>query len=333
MKISQDWNSFYQSISLYNQEAKAFRLEACVRAKVLSPLSKAAIWVRIDNKNGDRSFFDNMMDRPIQSDTWNVYIIEGTIHKNAAVLNFGGLCMNNGEFYFTNFVLHIENKHSILEKVTIQNPYVTGTTSQMSIPGWQQGTARQTPREIKEYTFQSEYSEELGVCCLKISGSGIFEVGNDYTPQIAVLIGMLQDLGKRMIRTVQELTAQEIDYIPNENLNSISVLITHIAATERYYQICTFEQRKFTEAEKQVWETALGMGEKAHKTYAGYPIAHYIDIYDNVRNKTLDLFKDKSDDWLQEISLHGNHHHHHWLHVLEHQSFHLGQMVLLKKMM
>ncbi|MEW7280703.1 DUF664 domain-containing protein [Aquimarina sp. 2201CG1-2-11] len=332
-KISQDWTSFCQSIPLECSHTKRFQLAALVKAELYSPYSRSGLWVRIDNKNGDVGFFDNMKNCPIVSNEWSKYTIEGILDENTSILNFGGLCWHDGVFCFTNFSLSIENEKGILEKTTINNPLCEEVTSQLFIPGWKQGTARKAPKEIKEYKFSSDYSKELNIYYLKIRGSKIFKIEDHYTPQIQILLIMLQDIGKRMIRIVQELTIQEIDYLPNERLNSIGTLIMHIAATETYYQICTFECRKFTEEEKLLWQTAIDMGEKAHKKYVGHSIEHYLEIYDRVREKTLNLFKTKNDDWLKEISLPHNNNHYRWLHVLEHQSFHLGQIVLLKKIM
>ncbi|OED39686.1 hypothetical protein AB832_03855 [Flavobacteriaceae bacterium (ex Bugula neritina AB1)] len=330
--ISQDWTAFYQSIPLHYRYTAKFRLTAIAKIQSSTPYSTSAIWARIDHKDGSRGFFDTMTDRPIVSNEWKEYMIEGILDENASLLNFGGLCKYTGVFCFTNFSLSIENEKGILEKITINNPGFDGVMDQFSMTGWEQGTARKAPIEIKEYRFSSDYSKKLGTSYLQVIGSAIFGIDTQYTPQIKILLCMLQDVGKRMVRAIQELGIPEIDYLPNERLNSIGVLITHIAATEAYYQIATFRNSTLTEEERLLWETALNMGEKAHKKYIGHSIDYYLDIYHRVREKTLHLFRHKSDDWLRETSFHHHNNHHHWLHVLEHQSYHLGQIIMIRKM-
>jgi uncharacterized damage-inducible protein DinB len=143
---------------------------------------------------------------------------------------------------------------------------------------------------------------------------------------------MLNDLSNRLERTVQELDVYDIDYLLDENANSIGTLIMHLAATEKIYQVYTFEQREFNAEEEKEWGTAMSMGKDAQKKFTGKEVKEYLEQFKAVRAKTLEYLKDKDDAWLAEKKVDGNMNHHWaWFHVMEHQSSHLGQILLIQK--
>ncbi|WP_299433853.1 DinB family protein [uncultured Aquimarina sp.] len=332
-KISQDWTSFCQSFDIDSSKTIAFKLQGTVKAKIDSDKGSASLWVRVDNKDGSKGFFDNMMDCPIQSNYWKTFTIKGMINEASAKISFGGFCLNYGDFYFKNFQLFIENKSGDLEKIEIVNPDFKEVTHQLSIPGWKQGTGREEPKEVIEYIFRSIYSGKK-TSYLKIKGSRVFDLRNKYTDEIGTLIFMLQSVGKRMIKAIQELSVQEIDYLPDDKINSIGALIMHILATETYYHVYTFENRGFNQEENEKWKDALELGEKTQRLYKDLTIDYYLDAYYEVRQKTIQEFEKLNDKWLKITppkSVQNNHHN--WLHVMEHQSYHLGQIVMLKKLM
>ncbi|MFK2821211.1 DinB family protein [Flavobacteriaceae sp. LMIT009] len=153
-----------------------------------------------------------------------------------------------------------------------------------------------------------------------------------FTPQIGVLVSMLNDLSNRVERTVKDLDAQEIDFLLDEDANSIGTLIMHLAATEKLYQVYTFENREFNKEEEKEWGTAMSMGKKAQKKYKGKDVKEYLEAFKAVREKTLEYLKDKDDEWLTQYTSDNNMNHHWaWFHVMEHQSSHLGQILLIKK--
>ena len=153
-----------------------------------------------------------------------------------------------------------------------------------------------------------------------------------YTPQIGVLVSMLNDMSNRIERRVKDLSISETDFLLDENANSIGTLIMHLAATEKMYQVRTFENRVFTEEEEKEWSPAMSMGKAGQEKYNGKDIKEYLKVYKDVRQKTLEFFKDKDDAWLTEIYKEWNMNYHWaWYHVMEHQSSHLGQILLISK--
>jgi len=169
-------------------------------------------------------------------------------------------------------------------------------------------------------------------CTFTINAQILITAEEEYTPQIGVLVSMLNDMKNRVERTVGDLNTKEIDFLLDENANSIGTLIMHLAATEKMYQVRTFENRLFNEEEEKEWSTAMSMGKAAQEKYKGKDIKEYLKILSNVRETTLHYFKTHDDTWLAKVDEKLNMNYHWaWYHVMEHQSSHLGQILLLKK--
>ena len=157
------------------------------------------------------------------------------------------------------------------------------------------------------------------------------EAPKGYTTQIGNIVSMLEDLKGRVTRSVNNLNQEETDFLLDENANRIGALIMHLAATEKYYQLYTFENRGFNSDEKD-WDIALSLGAVAREKLQGQPINHYLKIWDDVRNETLRLLKTKDDKWLNSKVKDSNMNNHWaWYHVMEHQANHMGQIRLITK--
>lgn len=151
-----------------------------------------------------------------------------------------------------------------------------------------------------------------------------------YTHDIGNMVSMLDDLKGRVERLVVNLNQEQIDYLIDEDANRIGAVIYHLAATEAYYQIYTFENRQFNEQENEKWMTALSLGDKGREELKGKPIKFYLDIFDEVRAKTKELLITKDDNWFAKRNGQMTNHWA-WFHVMEHQANHMGQLAFLTK--
>ena len=166
---------------------------------------------------------------------------------------------------------------------------------------------------------------------LFINGQNIIKTPKGYSPQIGTTVSMLQDLKRRVTNSVQNLTIKETDFLLDENANRIGAMILHLAATEKYYQLYTFENRGFNKDEK-MWEAALNLGKDAREKLKNKPVKYYLDIWNDVRNKTLELLKTKDDKWFNAMVKRSNMNNYWaWYHVMEHQANHMGQIRLIIK--
>lgn len=150
-----------------------------------------------------------------------------------------------------------------------------------------------------------------------------------YSPQIGNLISMLDDLKQRITRSVERLDQEDTDFLLDEDANRIGAMIYHLAATEKYYQLYTFEGRQFNRDEAE-WDLALNLGELASETFVDKPIQYYLDIWDEVREETKRLLKTRDDDWLSDkVNRTNMNNHWAWYHVMEHQANHMGQIRMI----
>ncbi len=155
-----------------------------------------------------------------------------------------------------------------------------------------------------------------------------------YSPQIGTTIAMLEDLKRRVTNSVVNLSQEETDFLLDDKANRIGALVLHLAATEKYYQVYTFENRGFNREEKKQWDLPLNLGEKAQESIKGQPIQYYLDIWNDVRKETLQLLKTKDDKWFKaKVAGSSMNNHWAWYHVMEHQANHMGQIRLIQKRM
>jgi uncharacterized damage-inducible protein DinB len=151
-----------------------------------------------------------------------------------------------------------------------------------------------------------------------------------YTHDIGNMVSMLDGLKARVERLVVNLNQEQTDFLIDEDANRIGSINYHLAATEVYYQIYTFEGRQFNDEEKEKWMTPLSLGEKGREELKGKPIKYYLDIFDSVRSKTKELLKTKDDEWFSKKNGQMSNHWA-WFHVMEHQANHMGQLAFLTK--
>lgn len=337
--ISSDWTSFNQTIDIQSSVKKKFKVIASVRVESTDPKSWAGVWARVDTKNDEDGFFDNMNDRPVKSKEWQSYTVEGTIDENSKSLSFGGLCLYNGKFYFDKFELLIENAKGVFEPLVVLNSSFETPIKNGDLPKWSFGISKDKIVKVKEYKISSDKSSVDGKNSLLLEGSGIkprkeARIGNveGASPKIADMISMLEDLKDRVERTVKNMSPYEIDYLHDAEANRIGALVMHLAAAEKYYQVFTFENRGFNEEEKKKWNAALNLDQGGRDEFKGHNIQYYLDIYNEVRATTIAELKKRDDNWFSEVQQSYDWTNQYcWFHVMEHQSSHLGQILFLKK--
>ncbi len=153
-----------------------------------------------------------------------------------------------------------------------------------------------------------------------------------YTTQIGNIVSMLEDLKDRVTNSVSSLTIEETDFLLDENANRIGAMIFHLAATEKYYQVYTIENRGLNKTEREKWDVAQNLGDTARNLLKDKPIDYYLGIWNEVRKETLRLLKTKDDNWFLSKTYDNNMNNHWaWYHVMEHQANHMGQIRLILK--
>lgn len=152
-----------------------------------------------------------------------------------------------------------------------------------------------------------------------------------YTPQIGIMVDMLEEIKDRITEDVRDLNQAETDYLFDDKANSIGAIIMHLAATESYSQVETLEERTWTDKEEEFWGIAGGLGTESRDKLKGKPIKYYLDLWNQVREKTLKGLKARDDEWFASSIDETMNNHWAWFHILEHQAHHMGQIALVKK--
>lgn len=150
-----------------------------------------------------------------------------------------------------------------------------------------------------------------------------------YSPQVGIMVDMLEDLKDRITARVEQLDQEQTDFLIDDKANSIGAMIMHLAATEVYYQVETLEGRRMTKEEADFWAHGSNLGADGRAHLKGKPISYYLDLWDEVRSKTLAGLREKDDAWFAAEADEGMNNHWVWFHVMEHQANHMGQIALV----
>lgn len=325
----------YQNIQISVDKETKFKVEAAVKADIMNELSWAGVYASASEKGESYGFYDNMSDRPIKSNNWKTYSIEGIIDEKTDTLSFGVQAFYTGKFYFDDIKVYIENDKGDYEQIGIFNAGFENKMKNNILPNWDQyhiDETKQKPKDIVVKTVSGGYKGDFSLMFDNSAVEPPTMIGKykGATPQVATLITMLEDLRKRVFLTVENLDKKQTDYLLDDEANRIGALIMHLVAAEKYYQVYTFEGRSFNDEEKKLWGTALDLGDKARATIKGKPMSYYLDLYKETREETIRKLKTKDDSWLQEGDGRWTNFFC-WFHVMEHQSSHLGQILFLEK--
>jgi len=166
----------------------------------------------------------------------------------------------------------------------------------------------------------------------------VFGPRKGYTPQIGTFVSQLTWMRQAVTGPVRGMTVEQLDWLLDKNANTIGALLLHLAATETYYQMNTFEGMKWdswSPAVKAKWDPAMNLGDAGRATIKGHEIGFYLDNLKQVREKTLAEFKKRDDAWFlatdQTWFWGPTNNFCKWFHVCEHESHHAGQIELLIK--
>ena len=158
-----------------------------------------------------------------------------------------------------------------------------------------------------------------------------------FSPQIGTLVSMMNWMRMVILMPVKGMSTEDLDYLIDKKANSIGAMLWHLAATERFYQIHSFEGRKWgdwDEEDKLNWNIAFGLGDEARKTIKGNSLDFYLQKLESVREKTLKEFSNRDDEWLMEVDKDWpwgpTNNYCKWFHVCEHESNHNGQFKFIK---
>ncbi len=109
------------------------RLKAFVRLDGKDNERRGYLWLRVDRKNNQMGFFDNMGNRPIRLSAWKAYEIKGRVDEDAVAIAFGGMTDGGDRLWLDDFELQAKDAKGRWQAIPIRNP------------GFEEGVLDQTP--------------------------------------------------------------------------------------------------------------------------------------------------------------------------------------------
>ena len=159
-----------------------------------------------------------------------------------------------------------------------------------------------------------------------------------YSPQIGTLVSMMAWMRSTMLNSVKGMSQKDLDFLIDDKANSIGALLMHLAATDAFYNVTTFQaisMKDLPEPFKEKWGMPMELGDAARKGIKGHDLNFYLDLLSDTREKTLAEFRKRDDTWLMTVDKGWpwgpTNNYCKWFHVCEHESNHNGQIKFLKK--
>jgi methyltransferase (TIGR00027 family) len=166
----------------------------------------------------------------------------------------------------------------------------------------------------------------------------VFGVRSGYSPQIGIFVSQLNWMRRVVLSRLQSLSIDDLDWLPNPDGNSIGALLIHLAATEIYYGLNTFDVLPWGRYPYEIrmkWGVAMALGETARVRYRGFGLQYYLWHLADAREKTLSELSKRDDEWFMAVDTTWGwgptNNLCKWFHVCEHESHHLGQIDLILK--
>jgi uncharacterized damage-inducible protein DinB len=170
------------------------------------------------------------------------------------------------------------------------------------------------------------------------SGENVFGPRPGYSPQIGTLVSEMIWMRRAVLSATKGMTRERLDFLLDNKANRIGALLFHLAATEKIYQLNTFDNVGKDELDKSPafkdWTVAMNLGEPARQSIKGHSLDYYLNLLQEGREKTLAEFRKRDDAWLLSVDRTWfwgpTNNLCKWFHVCEHESHHTGQISLLK---
>jgi uncharacterized damage-inducible protein DinB len=156
--------------------------------------------------------------------------------------------------------------------------------------------------------------------------------GLNLSSRLALLLTMLEKVREKLLKKIEGLTMEELDYTPDETtVESIGTLLLHIAGVEWGW---IFGDIDGQEVEYERWKQAFALSLDIPQINR-MELNYYMDILKDTRESIMSrLGKMKDSDLDTIISSEDRLVTIEWIlfHLIEHEAMHLGQISVLKRL-
>lgn len=171
--IVSDWTSLTQAVNIENKQNWNFRITAKIRKEDQDNDSNCGLWCRIINKDQSTGFFENQYYGIKVTHEWKTYEIKGSISPSAQTMYIGAFAQSNGDFYFDDFKLEVnDGKSKKWIEIPLEN---SGFEKDITASnGWFEGIRSEKVTHVKQFTIgTSDYNPFSGHKSLLIKGRDI----------------------------------------------------------------------------------------------------------------------------------------------------------------
>ena len=127
-----------------------------------------------------------------------------------------------------------------------------------------------------------------------------------FSPQIGVLVSMMAFIRAQVLNCVTPMSTQDLDFLIDGKANTVGATLFHLAATETYYQLNTFEGvtwGSWPQHIKEKWDVPMNLGDAARNTIKGNSLDYYLTMLHETREKALGEFRKRDDQWLAIVEI------------------------------
>ena len=155
----------------------------------------------------------------------------------------------------------------------------------------------------------------------------------ELSPRVALWYSIMQEMRERLLKSVKDLTLEELDYTLNERkVETIGTLLLHIAGVEWGW---IFGDIDGQEMEFEKFKHAFALSSEVNiPQLKGQELQFYIDKLNETRQEVFQrLAKLEDEDLDRIVESEGKKYSIEWIlfHLIEHESMHIGQILLLKR--
>jgi hypothetical protein len=125
-----------------------------------------------------------------------------------------------------------------------------------------------------------------------------------YAPEVGTLVSQLHFTREQVEHNVKGMSQADLDFLLDAKANTIGALLWHLAATDHYYGLNTFDGLKWDswpDTEKKKWDVPMSLGDPARKAIKGNGLDYYLNLLHETREHTLAELKKRDDKWLMAI--------------------------------
>jgi len=97
---------------------------------------------------------------------------------------------------------------------------------------------------------------------------GIVGPMKGFSPQIGTIVSMMAFIRRRVLKSVSGMSIEDLDFLLDSRANTVGAILLHLAATETYYQMNTFDSMQWdswSDEIKRAWDIPMHLGERARK--------------------------------------------------------------------